>query len=61
MTTTETMSANELAQLLFYGMTLGTTELSDINYFCRYLSEEEKLKTVAEFSKTFAIPMEYLV
>ena len=54
------MTANELAHLLFYGMTQGHTELSDIHYFCRYLSSEEKTKVMEEFCDTFSIPMEYL-
>ena len=59
--TTETMSANQLAHLLFYGMTQGTTDLSDIHWFMRYLSEEEKQNTLQEFSKVFGIPMDYLI
>ena len=59
-TTTETMSANELAALMFYGMTQGSTTISDVNWFTRYLSPEEKTNTLTEFSEMFRIPMEYL-
>jgi len=54
------MKANKLAHLLFYGMTQGNTDLSDVHWFCRYESEEEKANTLKEFSETFGIPMEFL-
>ena len=58
--TTETMSSMELAHLMFYGMTQGPTDFSDLNWFMRYLSEEEKKNTLQKFSEDFGIPMEYL-
>ena len=60
-TTTETMTANGLAHLMFYGMTQGSTTLSDVHYFTRYLSEEEKTNTLTSFSKEFGIPLEFLL
>ena len=59
-TTTETMSANELVHLLCYGQDQDGTLVDSINWFCRYLSPEEKVKTLTEFSKKFNLDISVL-
>ena len=56
----ETMSGMQLAHLMFYGATQGPLRIEEVNWFTRYLCEEEKKNTLEEFSELFGIPMEYL-
>ena len=54
------MSPNELVHHLCYGMNQDGTLVDSINWFCRYLSPEEKSQTLSEFAKTFGLEMEDL-
>ena len=56
-TTTETMNADTLVRLLCYGQDQDGTLVDSINWFCRYLSPEEKVKTLTEFCKKFNLDM----
>ena len=59
-TTIETMSADTLVRLLCYGQSQDGTLVDSINWFCRYLSPEEKVRTLTEFSKKFSLDMSVL-